>query len=84
MSIRFELTLTQEKLLQHHFAAISVASRVGQKGVFVAQIRKDAWDKRAYVIAHFYPGGRASLIVDAVAATNTPNGWAGIPPVPHV
>ncbi len=64
--IKFELTRAQERLLRRHLAAVRTASRVGQRGIFMAQIHKDPWDDKAYVRAHFIPGERCAPVMEAV------------------
>ena len=81
MTIEFELTKRQAKLLEKQFRAIRVASLCGQRGVFLAQIQKNDWDKRAIVTAHFFPGKLSTPIIEVVGEARLPYGYAGIPPV---
>ena len=78
--IKFKLTRAQEKLIGRHLAAIRTAAKVGQRGVFMAQIHKDRWDDQAYVRAHFVPGlERCEPIMTAVSNARWPFCYAGVP-----
>lgn len=80
MTIRIELTRRQHKQLRKHFAMINIASRVGQKGIFVAQVEQTPFHDGAYVRAHFFPGDLSEPIAEAVRTSKIPNCWVGVPP----